>query len=99
MPRGYLGIGIQPVRLSSPLQERTGQETGLMVMSVEADSPAGKAGLIQGDILVGAAGQALRHVDDLQTLLSSTPVGETVNARVARGGDIQELSITIGQSQ
>ncbi len=99
IPRGYLGIGIQPVRLTGTLQERAGQETGLMVMSVEANSPAEKAGLIQGDILVNVAGQALRHVDDLQSLLSSTPVGQNLTARVARGGDLQELAITIGQSQ
>jgi S1-C subfamily serine protease len=99
VPRGYLGIGIQPVRLAGGLQERVGQETGLMVMSVEANSPADQAGLIQGDILVSVGGQALRHVDDLQSLLSSTPVGQAVNAKVARGGDLQELSITIGQGQ
>lgn len=99
IPRGYLGIGIQPVRLTGTLQERAGQETGLMVMSVEAKSPADQAGLIQGDILVNVAGQALRHVDDLQSLLTNTPVGQSVSARVARGGDLRELTVTIGQSQ
>jgi S1-C subfamily serine protease len=99
VPRGYLGIGIQPVRLTGTLQERASQETGLMIMSVEANSPADQAGLIQGDILVNVAGQALRHVDDLQSLLSSTPVGTTVTARVARGGELQEIPLTIGQGK
>ena len=99
VPRGYLGIGIQPVRLATALQERASQETGLMVMSVEAKSPAEQAGLIQGDILVTLGGQALRQVDDLQSLLSSTPVGKALPARVARGGDLQELTVTIGQGQ
>lgn len=99
VPRGYLGIGIQPVRLSGTLQERAGQETALMVMSVESGSPAEQAGLIQGDILVTLAGQPLRQVDDLQSLLGSTPAGKAVPARVARGGDIQELTVTIGQSK
>jgi len=98
VPRGYLGIGIQPVRLSGALQERAGQETGLMVMSVEGNSPAEKAGLVQGDILVTLAGQALRQVDDLQALLSSTPVGKGVPITLARSGAMQELSITVGQS-
>src|SRR4051794_2889199 len=62
VPRGYLGIGIQPVRLSGALQERASQETGLMVMSVEANSPAEKSGIVQGDILVTLAGQSLRQV-------------------------------------
>jgi S1-C subfamily serine protease len=99
VPRGYLGIGIQPVRLAEALQGRAGQETGLMVMSVEASSPAEQAGLIQGDILVKLDGQALRQVDDLQSLLGSTPVGKAVPARVARGGDLQDLTVTIGQGK
>jgi S1-C subfamily serine protease len=99
VPRGYLGIGIQPVRLAASLQERASQETGLMVMSVEAKSPAEQAGLIQGDILVTLGGQALRQVDDLQSLLNNTPVGKALPARVARGGDLQELTVTIGQGQ
>jgi S1-C subfamily serine protease len=68
-------------------------------MSVEPGSPAEKSGLIQGDILVTLAGQALRQVDDLQSLLGSTPIGNGVPARVARGGDLQELTITIGQGK
>jgi S1-C subfamily serine protease len=99
VPRGYLGIGIQPVRLTGALQERAGQETALMVMSIESGSPADKAGLIQGDILVTLGGSPLRQVDDLQSLLSSTPVGQSVAARIARGGDLQELTITIGQGK
>lgn len=99
VPRGYLGIGIQPVRLAEALQGRAGQETGLMVMSVEANSPAEQAGLIQGDILVKLDGQALRQVDDLQSLLGSTPVGKAIPARVARGGDLQDLTVTIGQGK
>ena len=99
VPRGYLGIGIQPVRLSGALQELAGQETGLMVMSVEAASPAEQAGLIQGDILVALAGQPLRQVDDLQSLLGNTAIGSAIPARVARGGDIQELSVTIAQGK
>jgi S1-C subfamily serine protease len=70
-----------------------------MIMSVESGSPAEQAGLIQGDILVTLAGQALRQVDDLQSLLGSTPIGQPVPARVARGGDVQEISITIGQGK
>ncbi len=99
VPRGYLGIGIQPVRLAAALQERASQETGLMVMSIEANSPAEQAGLTQGDILVTLGNQALRQVDDLQSLLSSTPVGKALPARVARGGDLQEVTVTIGQGK
>ncbi len=99
VPRGYLGVGIQPVRLAPALQERVSQPTGLMIMSVEANSPAEQAGVTQGDILISVDGKALNHVDDLQSLLSSTPVGKAVTMRLARGGDLQEVPVTIGQGK
>ena len=52
MPRGYLGVGLQPVRLDAGLQESLGQPTGLMLLSVEANGPAAQGGLLQGDVLV-----------------------------------------------
>jgi S1-C subfamily serine protease len=97
IPRGYLGIGIQPVRLPDGLQGQTGQETGLMVMSVEDGSPAAQAGLLQGDILVGLDGQALRQVDDLQMLLAGDRIGREVRARLIRTGEVRELPVTVGQ--
>ncbi|MEZ4731888.1 MAG: trypsin-like peptidase domain-containing protein [Caldilineaceae bacterium] len=99
MPRGYLGIGIQPVRLADSLQQLVGQETGLMVMSVESDSPATQAGLVQGDVLVKLDGAPVRHVDELQILLSGERVGKTVEAQVIRGGQLQALSLTIGRGK
>jgi S1-C subfamily serine protease len=41
------------------------QETGLLIVGLEADSPAGKGGIIVGDILVGVAGQPIEHHDEL----------------------------------
>jgi S1-C subfamily serine protease len=99
VPRGYLGIGIQPVRLADTLQQQAGQETGLMVMSVEAGSPAAQAGLIQGDILISLDGQALRQVDDLQALLAGDRIGRQVGARVVRTGEVRELPVTIGPAR
>ncbi|MCX6043682.1 MAG: trypsin-like peptidase domain-containing protein [Chloroflexi bacterium] len=97
MPRGYLGVGIQPVRLADALQQQLSQETGLMFMSVEADSPAAQGHLLQGDILVTLDGQPVRHVDELQTLLTGERVGKTVPARIVRSGQVQDLTVTIGQ--
>lgn len=97
MPRGYLGVGIQPVRLPDAIQQQLSQETGLMLMSVEADSPAAQAGLLQGDVLVKLDGQAVRHVDELQALLSGDRVGKPVSASVVRGGQVQNVNVVIGQ--
>lgn len=99
MPRGYLGIGIQPVRLADTLQQLVGQETGLMVMSVESDSPATQAGIVQGDVLVKLDSTPVRHVDELQVLLSGERVGKAVEAQVIRGGQLQTLSMTIGRGK
>lgn len=99
MPRGYVGIGIQPVRLADSLQQLVGQETGLMVMSVESDSPATQAGMVQGDVLVKLDGTPVRHVDELQVLLSGERVGKTVETQVIRGGQLQTLSLTIGRGK
>lgn len=98
MPRGYLGIGIQPVRLTDSIKEQTGQETGLMVMSVESNSPAAQGGLLQGDILVSMEDQPIRQVDDLQALLGSDRVGRQTDLRVIRSGELHNLTVTITQA-
>jgi S1-C subfamily serine protease len=97
MPRGYLGVGLQPVRLDSALQAALGQQTGLMLMSVEAESPAAQGGLLQGDVLVTLDGVAIRQLDDLQAVLAGERAGKTVNVRLVRAGAIREQSVTIGQ--
>lgn len=99
IPRAYLGIGIQPVRLSDPLRQQTGQETGLMVMSVEVDSPAAAGGLLQGDILVGLDGQPVRQVDDLQAQLTGERVGKPTTLRVIRTGETKDLTVTLTQAR
>jgi S1-C subfamily serine protease len=97
MPRGYLGVSIQPVRLADGLQQSVGQETGLMLMSVENGSPAQQGGLVQGDVIVGLDGQSVRGMDELQTLLSPERVGKSASVRIVRSGQVQTLHVTIGQ--
>lgn len=99
MPRGYLGIGVQPVRLADALQQAVGQETGLIVMSVDSNSPAAQAGLVQGDVLVKLDGAPVRHIDELQVLLSGERVGKTVEAQIVRAGQLQTLALTIGRGK
>ncbi len=99
MPRGYLGVGIQPVRLDAALQESLGQETGLMVMSVEADGPAAKAGLLMGDVLLSLDGEPVRQMDDLQGLLAGGRVGQSVPVRLVRAGHVQEMMWSSARSK
>lgn len=97
MPRGYLGIGIQPVRLDPALHGRLEQQTGLMLMSVEVNGPAAQAGLLQGDVLVSVDGHPLRQMDDLQGLLTTGMVGKSVAVHYVRAGAVHETAAVVGQ--
>lgn len=101
VPRPYLGVVSQPVGISGRLREALGlqQESGLLVLSVEPDAPADQAGVLQGDLLAGLAGNAVRHSDDLQRALAGHAPGEAVGVKVIRGGAVQELSVTLGERQ
>lgn len=97
VPRGYLGVGLQPVRLDAALQESLGQRSGLMVMSVEEGGPAAQAGLLQGDVLVALDGVPVQHLEDLQMLLTGERAGKSVPVRFIRAATLQETTVTIGQ--
>lgn len=95
--RGFLGVHTQPVRLAQSIAESLKQETGLMVIGTESDGPAAKAGLMQGDVLVGLGDQAVQEIDDLQSALGPGSVGKSLKARFVRGGEVKELSVMVGE--
>ena len=95
--RGYLGVGVQPVNLPEALAEELGQETGLILISVEPGSPAEAGGLMLGDTLLSVHGEPVRRLDDLLSLLSGELVGEEVLIRILRGGESGEQKVTVGE--
>jgi len=95
--RGYLGVGAQPVRLAPSLARTAGQETGLLVLSVEPDSPAERGGLYVGDTIVTLDGEPVGDLDALLARLGGDRVGRSVPVRVARGGDVHAVEVTIGE--
>lgn len=95
--RGYLGVSAQPVRLPQNIAESLGQETGLLVASVESGSPAESAGIYLGDVLVSMGGERVRHMDDLMVQLSGDRVGQAVPARVLRGGNVTDITVNVGE--
>lgn len=97
--RGYLGISSQPVYLPDTQRGGRDQETGLLIIRVEKDTPAEKAGLMLGDILVALDGQPINDADDLQSLLSGDRVGNPVPVEVIRGGQLHTATVTIGQRE
>ena len=97
--RGYLGVGAQPARLPDSLAKELGQETGLLLVSVEAGSPAEQSGLLMGDTLVRLNGNRIRHLDDLFAALDEKTIGQPVPARLVRGGKLQDAAISVGERE
>jgi serine protease DegQ len=95
--RGYLGILSQPVRLPDGQRLGLSQRGGLLVVGVEDGSPAGRGGLIVGDILATLDGQPVEDTDDLLVLLAGDRVGRPVPVGVVRGGELAEIEITVGE--
>ena len=97
--RGYLGVRSQPVDIPDPQKESLdrSQETGLLLVGVEKNSPAEAGGLMVGDIIVGFAGAPLSDPDELLTRLTGEVVGRPTPVEVLRGGQLQEIKVTIGE--
>jgi serine protease DegQ len=95
--RGYLGILSQPVRLPDTQRLGLTQRGGLLVVGVEEGSPAGRGGLIIGDIVATLDGQPVEDTEDLLVLLTGERVGREVEVKVVRGGELQTLQVTVGE--
>ena len=93
---GYVGVGVQAAQLPDPMADRLGQDTGLLVVSVEAGSPAAASGMLVGDILVALDDDAIADVDELQAVLARLTVGATAATAYVRGGELKEGSVVIG---
>ncbi len=96
VPRGWLGVALQPVALPEAMQASAGCGSGLMVMSLHAGGPADQAGLLPGDILLaldGVPSTTLRHIAGH---LSPERVGAACALRIVRAGAVQDIQATIG---
>ncbi|WFU73922.1 S1C family serine protease [Bradyrhizobium sp. CB2312] len=87
--RGYLGLGLQPVRLDDGV--------GAMVMNVDKAGPAAAAGIRQGDVIVAVNDQKLSGVRALSRTLGPASVGTVVDVAVRRGGEPASFKVTIGE--
>lgn len=95
--RGYLGVEPRPVRLGPEMERVAGQRTGLLLLSVEPDSPALKGGLMVGDILLTLDGREIPLPHDLLAALSGETIGQAITVRLIRGGQVRDVSLTIGE--
>lgn len=97
--RGYLGVGLHPVRLPPDETRRLREPTeiGLIVTNIEPDGPAMRAGVLLGDVLVAIDGHAVDAPDDVQSMIAARRPGSTLTATIIRAGAATELGITIGE--
>jgi S1-C subfamily serine protease len=95
--RGYLGIGLQPVRLTESLRRASVRETGigLLVTHVESDGPAEHAGVLLGDIVVGVNGHGVRDLRDVAAQLGPESIGQRIPFELLRGGHATALEIEV----
>jgi S1-C subfamily serine protease len=91
IPRGYLGLGLQPVAIED------GGRAGAMVMSVDPQGPGATAGILQGDVLMSWEGEPLRDVHSLSRSLGPDSVGKTVALDLRRAGERQQIALTIAE--
>jgi len=98
LTRGYLGLASQPVRLPEGLRHglNLGSDFGLVIVNVEPDGPADRAGVLLGDILVALDGAPVSEPADVLAALGPDRVGRPIAARLLRAGQPTEVTITVG---
>ena len=99
VPHGYLGVGLHPIRLPEALRQtlQRGEKTAAIVVEVEPDSPAHKAGILIGDLLVSFGPHAITRVEDVHAQLSADAIGKPVVVKLVRGGSPKEITIAVGE--
>ena len=97
--RGRLGITIQEVNQS--LSESFGltKPTGALISSVEKGSPADKAGLEPGDVVLALNGREIQSSNELPPLVASIRVGDTARLQIWRKGAMREISVKVGTNR
>ena len=99
IPRGYLGVGLQPVRLPDALRKtlKRDDKTATIVLEVEPEGPAHKAGIVIGDIFVALAGHSVARLEDVHGQLGAESIGKSLPLKFVRGGVLQEANIVVGE--
>ncbi len=99
IPHGYLGVGLYPIRLPDALRQtlQRNEKTAAMVIEVEPDGPAHKAGITIGDLLISFGAHAITRVEDVHAQLAAEAIGKPVVVKLVRGGAAQEASIVVGE--
>jgi serine protease Do len=97
--RGWLGVSIQEVTPELAKSFDLKEKKGALVSQVVSGSPAEKAGIEQGDIILEFDGKEVSDAKDLPRIVASTPVGKTVTLKVSRNGKITDRQVKLGEME
>jgi S1-C subfamily serine protease len=94
--RPYLGVAMQSVRLPESLRTKLNLDdgAGVIVLSMEPEGPAERAGVLVGDVFLRLGEQRVSDTMEVQHALGTEPIGRTVRATIVRGGELVVLEIT-----
>lgn len=91
--RGYLGAGLQQVRLGAKGEA----QRGILIVSLDPDGPATRAGLVVGDVITGWGDSPVARVREVMRLLGPDSVGSSVALQLLRGGNPTSVTVTLGE--
>src|SRR6266851_2886865 len=96
---GYLGVGLHPIRLPDALRQtlQRNEKTAAIVVEVEPDGPAHKAGIMIGDLLISFGPHPISRVEDVHAQLAAEAIGKSIVVKLVRGGTAKETSIVVGE--
>jgi serine protease Do len=93
--RGWLGVSIQPVTPDLAQSFGLSSEKGALVSEILPESPAEKAGIKAGDIILEFEGKEIREMNELPRLVAATPVGKKASVRLLRDGKVETVLVGI----
>jgi serine protease Do len=99
MARGLLGVGLQELTPELAQQFKLGDTQGVVITGVQKGSPAEKAGLEAGDVVVEWAGKKVADPSELRLQVAGTAIGSTVTIKVIRDAKPLELKVTVGERE
>ena len=96
MSGSFLGVGVEEISSERARALNLREEYGVEITHVEQNSPADKAGLKSGDVVLEYNGQRVEGLEQFQRLVRETPAGRTVKLLISRNGANQTLTATVG---
>src|SRR5882724_6388569 len=95
-PSSFLGVGVSEIDSERAKALNLKEERGVEVKNVDEDSPAAKAGVKVGDVVLDYNGQRVEGMEQFVRFVRETPVGRAVKLLISRNGATQTLTATIG---